>query len=232
MEERRKHWTEQQSELRKALSSAVNFAQGMQLFLEQHAVMHTAEISGGRFWSLHDEALAGVTEEQFRFCPRPEINSIAWLLWHITRIEDMTMHFLVLEQPQVLMRADWTPRLGLALRDCGAGMSEAEVEDFSAQISMQGLIAYRYSVGRSVYENVQGLHPAQLKEIVPTWRVEQLCSEGSISEKAGWLAGFYTNRPKGFFLTRTATSHNFLHLNQAARLNEKLHQAQRVRTLA
>jgi hypothetical protein len=224
MEERRKHWTEQQAELRKALSSAAHFERAIQLFAEQHAVLHSAEIYGGRSWSLHDEALAGVSEEQFRFCPRPEVNSIAWLLWHITRIEDMTLNFLVLEEPQVLLRSDWTPILGLALRDCGAGMSEADVEAFSAQVSMPGLLAYRATVGRSVAAGVQRLRPAQLKEIVFTHCVGQLSAEGSIGPTAGWLAEFYTNRPKSFFLTRTATSHNFLHLNQAARLNQKLNQ--------
>jgi hypothetical protein len=131
-----------------------------------------------------------------------------------------------------LFSTDWTARLGLALRDCGAGMSPAEVQDFSARVSMEGLIAYRVAVGRSVYENIQSLPLAQLKEIVPADRVERLCAEGSIGSGAHWLAEFYMNRNKGFFLTRTATSHNFLHLNQAARLNEKLHQAQRARSLA
>lgn len=222
MDDLRKHWTQQQAELRKALSSAAHFTTGMALFMEQYAVMHTAGLSGGRFWSLHDEALAGLSEAHFRHCPHPEINSIAWLVWHSTRIEDMTMNYLVLEQPQVLLASDWTPRLGVALRDCGAGMAEAEVRAFSAQVSLEGLTAYRCAVGAQIYAGVQRLQAAQLKEIVPTERVHALCAEGSISEKAGWLAEFYTHRSKGFFLTRTATSHNFLHLNQAARLREKL----------
>ncbi|WP_198510326.1 hypothetical protein [Bacillus solitudinis] len=29
-------------------------------------------------------------------------NSIAWHLWHITRIEDMTMNLLVIDKQQVL----------------------------------------------------------------------------------------------------------------------------------
>ncbi len=225
MDDLHKLWTQQQAELRKALSATAHFTRGMQLFIDQYAVMHTAALSGGRYWSLHDQALAGVTQEQFRACPHPEINSIAWLLWHSTRIEDMTMNSLVLEQPQVLLESDWTPRLGLALRDCGAGMDEAEVRAFSAQVSMPGLIAYRCAVGEKVFASVQGLSAAQLKEIVPTSRVMALCAEGSIGPKAGWLAEFYTHRNKGFFLTRTATSHNFLHLNQAARLKEKLSNA-------
>jgi hypothetical protein len=36
------------------------------------------------------------------------------------------------------------------------------------------------------------------------------------------LFEYYLNRTKGFFLTRTATSHNFIHLNEAGRIRVKL----------
>ncbi|MBE3039501.1 MAG: DinB family protein [Chloroflexi bacterium] len=61
--------------------------------------MHIAAISGGDYWYLYDEVMAGLNDEQVKTVPRPGLNSIAWLLWHITRIEDMTINFLVLEQP-------------------------------------------------------------------------------------------------------------------------------------
>ncbi len=218
----RKSWTQQQTLLRKLLSSKASSEQGVQLFLQQHAATHTAAITPGLAWSLEDDALAGLSEGQVRYCPRPEINSIAWLLWHITRIEDMTINFLVLERPQVYMSADWAARLGLPLPDCGAGMDEAEVESFSAQVSVMALKAYRAAVGQTVQSGVCQLQAAQLKEMVPNASVDELVKEGSISAKAGWLSEFYYNRTKGFFLTRTATSHNFLHLNQAARLGKKL----------
>jgi hypothetical protein len=52
---------------------------------------------------------------------------------------------------------------------------------------------------------------------VPASAVQQFVEEGSISEKGLWLFEYYLNRTKGFFLTRTATSHNFIHLNEAGR---------------
>jgi hypothetical protein len=217
----RKNWTRQQDELRKALSARAHFEQAMELFLAQHAAVHTAEISGGNGWSLHDEVLADLADAQIKTCPRPGMNSIAWLLWHITRIEDMTINSLVLEQPQILA-ADWAARLGFLSRDVGAGMDSAEVADFSARISVRVLKDYRAAVGRSTRAGVPGLQAAQLKEVVPTATVLYLVDEGSISAKADWLFEYYTNRTKGFFLTRTATSHNFIHLNEAGRARLKL----------
>ena len=97
----RRNWTQQQDQLRKALASKTHFDKAMPLFLAQHAATHCAEISGAGDWSLHDEVMTGLSDAQIRKVPRPGQNSIAWLLWHITRIEDMSINTLTLEQPQV-----------------------------------------------------------------------------------------------------------------------------------
>lgn len=221
----RKIWTQQQDQLRKALSSKAHFDEAMSLFLSQHDAVHTAQLSGGSAWSLHDEVLSGLSAEQIKRVPRPGQNSIAWLLWHITRIEDMTIHSLSLGQPQVWSSA-WAVRLGYPLPDCGAGMDESEVAEFSARISVPTLLEYRAQVGASTRRLVPGLTAAQAKEVVPTSTVQTLVDEGSIGLKAGWLFDFYTNRTRSFFLTRTATSHNFIHLNEAGRVAAKLIGAQ------
>ncbi len=217
----RKIWTQQQDQLRKLLSAKAHFDEAMQLFMAQHTNVHCAEISNGQFWSLQDEVLAGLTEEQIRAILRPGTNSIAWLLWHITRIEDMTINVLVLEQSQVL-DADWAARLGIPFRDCGASMDDAEVADFSAKVVVRALVEYRAAVGCRTREGVQRLSAKQVKTPVPTATVQKLVNEGSISAKGHWLFEYYLNRTKSFFLTRTATSHNFIHLNEAGRIRAKL----------
>lgn len=217
----RKTWTCQQDQLRKLLLARAHFDEAINLFMAQHAAVHTAEISGGGGWSLHDESLAGLTDEQIKTCLRPGTNSIAWLLWHITRIEDMTINALVLEQPQIL-DSGWIERLGFPLRDCGAGMEAEDVAGFNARISIPALRDYRAAVGRSTRAGVAGLQAGQVKESVPTSLAQTLVDEGSIGPRANWLFEYYTNRTKGFFLTRTATSHNFIHLNEAGRVRAKL----------
>jgi hypothetical protein len=226
----RKNWTSQQNELRLLLTSKSHFEQGIHLFLQQHAAVHAAcisavpEASGTPCWSLYDEVLAGLTDQQIKTVPRSGMNSIAWLLWHITRIEDLSINFLVFEQPQVLLSATaaWLPRLGLASPDVGASMNEAEVLELSDRICVPALKEYREAVGRSTRAGVGRLQAAQLKQVIPDVAIQQLRDEGSISRKGEWLAEYYTGRTRGFFLTRTATSHNFIHLNEAGRVRAKL----------
>lgn len=212
-----KQWTLRQDQLRKLLSSKTHHEEGIRLFLEQHANVHTAAISGWEYWSLYDEVMSGLSDDQVKAIPRPGLNSIAWLLWHITRIEDMTINFLVFERPQVLFSGGWETRLGLPSPDAGASMDEGEVAGLSAQFNVQALKNYRAEVGRSTRRGVLRLQPTQLKEMVPASAVQQFVEEGSISQKGLWLFEYYLNRTRGFFLTRTATSHNFIHLNEASR---------------
>ena len=223
----RKNWTSQQNELRLLLNSKSHFEQAIHLFLQQHAAVHAASIAeatGPQCWSLYDEVLAGLTDQQIKTVPRSGQNSIAWLLWHITRIEDLSINFLVLEQPQVLLSAGaaWLPRLGLASPNVGASMNEVEVLELSTRVSVPALKEYREAVGRSTRAGVARLQAAQLKQVIPDTAIQQLRDEGSISPKGEWLAEYYTGRTKGFFLTRTATSHNFIHLNEAGRARERL----------
>ena len=213
----RKQWTQRQDLLRKAFSSKAHFAEAIQLFIEQHANVHTATISGGEYWSLYDEVMTGLSDAQVKAVPHRGLNSIAWLLWHITRIEDMTINNLVFDQSQVLFSGGWEARLGLPSPDVGASMDASEVAGLSAQINVQALQDYRVEVGRSTRAGALRLQPIQLKEVVPASTVQQLVEEGSISQKGLWLFEYYLNRTKGFFLTRTATSHNFIHLNEAGR---------------
>jgi hypothetical protein len=221
----RKNWTGQQTQLRALLSAQAHFTEGIQLFLQQHAAVHTAEISGSQAWSLQDEVLSGLSEAQLRACPRPGLNSIVWLLWHTARIEDITLSFLVLQQPQVLLAPGWPERLSFSLMDVGAGMDADEVAGFSACISIPGLLAYRAAVGCSTRAGIPHLHVEQLKDKVPASAIDQLKTEGSISPKALWLGDYYCGRPKGFFLTRI-TSHNYIHLNEAGRVPGLLKKAQ------
>ena len=48
------------------------------LFLEQHAAVHTAAVGGNKM-SAAERTFAGLTDEQMRVRPREDLNSMAWL---------------------------------------------------------------------------------------------------------------------------------------------------------
>ena len=102
-----------------------------ELFLDQHAVVHSAAVGGNKA-SAAERALGGVSDDQMRVRPREDLNSIAWILWHIARAEDIILNPVLAGRAQVLDDA-WVKRLGITRRDFGIGMSSAEVWDLTRQ---------------------------------------------------------------------------------------------------
>ena len=79
--------------------------------------------------NLHQRTLpnlfAKLSDAQLRARPRPETNSIAWNIWHLLRIEDITLNRFVALTPQLYTSGGWQERLGIAYGDMGtAGIWE------------------------------------------------------------------------------------------------------------
>ncbi len=92
IESYRKACLKQQTELHRLLTRPDPYDQAIQLFLSQHAMLHSARVTQTALWSFEDEIFDGLAEEQTRRIPRGGEHSIAWLIWHITRCEDITMN--------------------------------------------------------------------------------------------------------------------------------------------
>jgi len=222
MDSHRQHWAQQQQRLRQALSTKEQHQEAIRLFLSQHAMVHSAAMAQSGEWSFEDEVLDGLSETQLRARPAAETNAIAWLIWHMARIEDVTMNVLVAGQPQVLDESAWLSQLHLKRRDVGTSMNETEVADFSEQVDLAALHRYRVAVGRRTREIVTALQPAELQERIDPTNVHLLLAGGALAEAAYGLAQAWGGWRKAGLLTMPATRHNFTHLNEARRIRQKL----------
>src|ERR671924_439933 len=137
-----------------------------ELFLDQHAAMHSAAVGGNKM-SAAERTFAGLSDEQMRVRPREDLNSLAWLMWHIARAEDIIVNSVLSGQPQVFGDA-WMKRLGIGRRDFGIGMTSAEVTELTKQIDVGALREYRDAVGRRTREMVSGFTPADWEVKVAT----------------------------------------------------------------
>ena len=113
----RKRWNEQQKLLQEALLRGNDHPRAVELFLAQHAATHPEGMSGSGTWSFADEVLAGLNESALRHLPPGGEHSIVWILWHLARIEDVTMNLLVAGSPQVFHSAGWRERLGAGIEN-------------------------------------------------------------------------------------------------------------------
>jgi hypothetical protein len=180
--------------------------------LEQHALTHAAAVSESATPTAVDRLVRDLGEAQFRARPAPGLNSLAWLLWHMARLEDAAMNALVAGTPQVIEGDGWPDRLGLSGAALGTGMDDAEVASVSERVVLPALLDYRNTVGRRTRAIIAGLHPERLDAPVDSARVTDLVHG---SGAAAWLDAALQGRPLRFFLAMPASGHSFLHLGEA-----------------
>jgi hypothetical protein len=218
----RKMCLKQQTELRRTMMDFTQHDRAIQLFFRQHAMLHSAKMAQVETWSFEDEVLKDMSEEQIRLIPRSCEHSIAWLIWHIARCEDITMNLLVADSPQVLHRDNWVERMKITTQDTGNAMDEEDVAEFSQAIDVDKLRAYRIAVGRRTREIVKELQPGDLKKQVESYRVKRVMDEGAVVEAARGIAEYWGKRNIAGLLLMPATRHNLIHLNEALQVKHKV----------
>lgn len=221
MDPHRKHWNQQQKALRIALTKGVDHQAAIELFMDQHAMLHAPEMASSGLHSFEAEIWADLPTEHARLIPRGYEHSIAWIFWHLERIEDVTMNVLVAGRPQLLREEGWLERMGVIECDTGNAMDAQRVADLSARIDIDALRAYRLAVGRSTREIVRRLSPDDLKQKVDPHRLQRLLDEGAVEPAAMGLIEYWGGLTVDGLLLMPPTRHNFVHLNEALRLKQK-----------
>jgi hypothetical protein len=221
VEPRRKAWNQGQQALRQALSRPEEHARAIELFQVQHAMLHSAALAPSGLWSFADEIWQGLDEPAARCIPPAGEHSIAWMFWHIARIEDVTMNVLVAGRSQLLLQNGWLARLGVADRHTGNAMSAQAVADLSAALDLEALRFYRLAVGRQTRQMVAGLSTEAIKRKVDPSRLQRLMDEGAVVEAARGLIDYWGGLSIAGLLLMPPTRHNFVHLNEALKVKKK-----------
>lgn len=185
-----------------------------ELFLEQHAAMHSAAVGGNKM-SAAERTFAGLTDEQMRVRPREDLNSLAWLMWHIARAEDIIVNAVVAGRAQLFDDA-WMKRLAITRRDFGIGMTGPEVTELTRQIDVGALREYRDAVGLRTRELVGGFKPGDWEGAVAADAVQGAAGAGAFGARTEVLSKAFPGRPRTAVLSTIALFHSAGHMGEAA----------------
>jgi uncharacterized damage-inducible protein DinB len=131
--------------------------------------MTIAELLADSFSRIREvvhEAVDGLKPGQLAFRPDDQANSIAWLVWHLTRVQDdHVAEAAGIEQ--VWMSAGWGERFGLPfeLSETGYGHDPAEVTEVQVR-SGELLTGYHDAVYQQTLDYVGQLSDKDLDRIV------------------------------------------------------------------
>jgi hypothetical protein len=161
--------------------------------------MDISQIFLERYDPLCDFFLAGIWEivpsKQMRQRPHPNVNSIAWILWHMARVEDAGLNRFVTDRPQILDESPWMERMKIPWRHHGSEMSLAEVDALSEQIDLSTLHDYSLTVQTRTREIVNTLTLRDLEPVMEEDHLRQILvdeelahsnPEGFIQNYLGW----------------------------------------------
>lgn len=120
----------------------------------------------GRIRESVHEAVEGLGPDQLAFRVDPQANSIGWLIWHLTRVQDDHIAD-VAHTEQVWTSQGWVDRFGLPFDRLDTGFGHATDDVAAVRVSSGDLLTgYHDAVHEQTKQYVQRLNDADLTRIV------------------------------------------------------------------
>jgi hypothetical protein len=191
--------------------------------VEKISMPTTADLFLTRYNPLYGFWLADLWDlppDLLRARPHPQVNSIAWNLWHLTRVEDAGLNRFVADRPQVLddrsgPNGDWAQRMNVPWRHHGGGMTLAEVDELNAVIDLETLRAYSAAVAARTRAIVADLDQIDLDRRLEEPHLRQvLFAEGLAHQDAGGLLQNYLGWTKAQCLFNLGLTHSYQHVGE------------------
>jgi len=214
-----KQWNERHQKLNRAFASGDRDT-AIELFLQQHAMVHSAKMAKTGLPSIEDKILDGLTDDQIKQMVGE--HSIAWILLHLARIEDITLNMLVAGTEQLFTKDGWGRKINVSIVHSANKMSDASVAELSAGMDVKALKAYRIAVGRQTRKIVQQLKAEDFKRRVGPVRIQKVMEEGAVIPEAMEIINYWSSKTIAGLLLMPPTRHCILHLNEAERIKKKL----------
>lgn len=141
-------------------------------------------------------------------------NSIAWLMWHVARTEDLIIQTIFQGKPQLFESDGWASRLGIDETLIGTGFGDEEVVEFTKALNVEAADEYWQATAKASYHWLKSITPddldgvpdidARLADAPPVLRGE--ANEG--------LWAFWRGRTNAFLFTGPIISHGYIHVGE------------------
>lgn len=216
-------WNPKQALLKEIIKNKDRFAEAIQLCLDMHRFVHQSSMLSAEEETLEDEVWEGLSEEDLTIMPTDKDVTIAWNIWHLTRIEDLTINILVENGPQVL-NDNWLKKLKVTVKDTGNAMTDEEILSLSLSVNKEELKNYRNAVGRQTQQIISSLTPGDIKRKISPEGLNRIKLEGGVTDAPDslWLLDFWGKKDVAGILQMPITRHQIVHLNDSLKLKEKI----------
>jgi uncharacterized damage-inducible protein DinB len=130
--------------------------------------MTSAELLADAFGRIQEEvhaAVAGLTDDELAYRVTADANSIAWLVWHLTRVQDDHVAG-VAGLSQVWTEQGWAERFALPFADSEIGYGQSSKQVGEVRASAELLTEYYDATHEQTIGYVKGLTGKSLTRVV------------------------------------------------------------------
>jgi hypothetical protein len=145
-------------------------------------------------------------------------HSLIWVLWHIARIEDITMNILIDDGDQIYHREGWKEVLDSPIHYTGNQITPEDMLLLTNRINPVDLLEYRDAVGRRTQNIVKAISWERLKESVTQKGLDRIVNEGAVLAESVELLAYWGKKKRYQLLLMPPTRHLMVHLNEAYQL--------------
>ena len=131
------------------------------------AATDVISIALARNWSMVDNAIQSLSDDDLTQQPNDQSNSVAWLLWHMNRVVDNMIHTRLQSQRQLWVLDGWHQKFGMSDEesDFGMGWTAEQVAAWQAP-AREVLLGYYDAMKASARDYLASLSDAELDKSV------------------------------------------------------------------
>lgn len=214
--------SEQHKELSRLIRKENEIERAKGLFLDIHTKLNLSEISNSKENEV-DKLFKDLNKNEYSIMPTKKDETIAWVLWHIARIEDLTTNILIAKEEQIFNQ-EWQSRLNVSISDTGNALDDDEIMILSKNINVDELIYYRNTVSKNTQKIIKNLTNADMKRIVDINDLKRILDAGGLTNDKNsiWLFDFWGKKDVAGILLMPLTRHIMLHLNDCCKWKEMI----------
>ena len=214
-----KEWSDLNKAMQQLLKKRDTFNEGIAALFRLRDELYNTMLS------LREELSRG----DFDAMPYPKAKgyhckNIAYSLWHIFRIEDITANTLIADREQVFFIGDYQRRINSPIITTGNELSGDEIAGFTKVLDIGALYEYISDVKQSTEDTLLGMDFDKLKTKIPTERREKLISLEVVSrsEDAFWLVDYWCGKDIRGLIQMPFSRHHIMHTEAMLRIRDGL----------
>ncbi len=114
-------------------------------------------------------AVDGLSHEELTWRPGADANSIGFILWHQTRVEDILVQGMIQRKSQVWTSDKWAEKLNLSekLQDTGYGYTAEQITAFPVP-KLDDLLDYSKATRAKTVEYLKAVAAEELDKVIKT----------------------------------------------------------------